>query len=102
MVVSLCVLGIDLPTPLLCLILSRQTGNRLSTPGGECKVAPVGFARGNTLGTPNNVPCYLAYLPQGEGARRLRAYVAGKGRDLKRARLESQQWRDRCGAMQRR
>ncbi|CAM9574872.1 unnamed protein product [Pylaiella littoralis] len=39
---------------------------------------------------------------QGDGARRLRAYVAGKGRDLKRARVESQQWRARCEAMQRR
>eukprot|EP00752_Nemacystus_decipiens_P010863 g9658.t1 len=39
---------------------------------------------------------------QGEGARRLRAFVVSKGRDLKRARLESQQWRARCGAMQRR
>ncbi|CBN77476.1 hypothetical protein Esi_0059_0111 [Ectocarpus siliculosus] len=39
---------------------------------------------------------------QGEGARRLRAYVASKGRDLKRARVESEQWRVRCEAMQRR
>ncbi|CAM9969999.1 unnamed protein product, partial [Ectocarpus sp. 4 AP-2014] len=38
----------------------------------------------------------------GEGARRLRAYVASKGRDLKRARVESDQWRVRCEAMQRR
>eukprot|EP00903_Cladosiphon_okamuranus_P014747 g13665.t1 len=37
---------------------------------------------------------------QGEGARRLREYVAGKGRDLKRARLEAQEWRARCGTMQ--
>lgn len=39
---------------------------------------------------------------QGDGARRLRAYVASKGRELKRARVESRQWRTRCGAMQRR
>ncbi|CAM9421118.1 unnamed protein product [Ectocarpus sp. 13 AM-2016] len=39
---------------------------------------------------------------QGEGAHRLRAYVASKGQDLKRARVESKQWRVRCEAMQRR